>query len=280
MRSGLPPAGGEPRLRRHARRLLAPPEAHDLASMKPAELEPMERLPALVYVVDDDSSVREAAAGLLGSAGLKVRTFPDALDVPACSRDENPDCIVLDVHMPGLSGLDLQAQLIKAEMPPPIVFLTGAGDVPDSVRAMKAGAVDFLLKPLTDSSLLDAVQQGISQHRQSQAERSAGLTTALGTVRTSRFQSRRPGAADTTWHSGHPRAEDNGPARAAGRFEHYEVLRREDGDLWELGRGAMGITYKALDTRLQHHVALKVVPTRITNRPEVRVRAREGYFGR
>lgn len=236
----------------------------------------MERSSALVYVVDDDQSVREAAAGLLGSAGLKVRMFADARAVSACSHDEKPDCIVLDVHLPGLSGLDLQAQLVEAELPPPIVFLTGAGDVPDSVRAMKAGAVDFLLKPLADSSLLDAVQQGISQHRQRQttADRATGVTTAMAATRTDRFQPSQPGTADPTWDGGDHRPNNDGRAPAAERFEHYEVLRRENGDLWELGRGAMGITYKALDTRLQHHVALKVVRTGLTARPELRERFR------
>lgn len=209
----------------------------------------MENAPALVYVVDDDPSVREAAAGLLSSAGLKVRTFTDALAVFACSRKENPYCIVLDLQMPGLSGLELQEQLMAAEQPPPIVFLTGVGCVPDSVRAMKAGAVDFLIKPLAGPSLLRAVRQGIG-----------------------RFRQRQPARTESAERGGRDRHPRSSSGRAAKRFEHYEVLRREDGSPWELGRGAMGVTYKALDTRLKHHVALKVVPSKTDEYPDLRER--------
>src|SRR6516165_2907387 len=97
-----------------------------------------------IYVVDDDASVREATGSLIQSAGLNVETFASAQEFLASPRSDRPSCLVLDVHLPGLSGLDLQQELAKAKVQIPIVFLTGHGDIPTSVRAIKAGAVEFL----------------------------------------------------------------------------------------------------------------------------------------
>jgi len=118
---------------------------------------------SLVYVVDDDASVREAVESLIRSAGLSARTFPSAEAFFAAG--ELPSCLVLDVEMPGLSGLDVQQELAKSDVQIPVIFLTGHGDIPMSVRAMKAGAVEFLTKPFRDQDLLDAIQAGIERDR-------------------------------------------------------------------------------------------------------------------
>src|SRR5437870_7309006 len=118
-----------------------------------------------VCVVDDDASVREALGSLLRSAGLAVETFGSAREFLASSRRDASSCLVLDVELPGLSGLDLQRELANAGVRIPIIFLTGHGDIPMSVRAMKAGALEFLTKPVAGDELLAAIQQGISQHR-------------------------------------------------------------------------------------------------------------------
>jgi len=117
---------------------------------------------ALVYVVDDDSSAREGVAGLIRSAGLKARTFASAQEFLATPRPDVPGCLVLDVNLPGLSGLDLQQELAKSGDQIPIIFLTGHGDIPMTVRAVKAGAVDFLTKPFDDEDLLNAIRQCIT----------------------------------------------------------------------------------------------------------------------
>jgi FixJ family two-component response regulator len=117
----------------------------------------------LVYVVDDDPSVRNALRRLLGSVGLQVRTFASARDFLCEDHADVPSCLVLDVRMPGMSGLDLQRELTAAGLAIPIIFITGHGDVPMSVRAMKAGAVDFLPKPFNDQQLLDAIRAALER---------------------------------------------------------------------------------------------------------------------
>ena len=116
-----------------------------------------------VCVVDDDASVREAVGGLLRSAGLTVKTFGSAREFLASPRLDAPSCLVLDVELPGLSGLDLQQELVRGNVQVPIIFLTGHGDIPMSVRAIKAGALDFLTKPVDVDQLLGAIQKGIGQ---------------------------------------------------------------------------------------------------------------------
>ena len=121
---------------------------------------------AVVYVVDDDASVREALESLIRSVGLRVEAFASAQDFLNGALMDAPTCVVLDVRMPGLSGLDCQRRLAEAGQHLPIIFMTGHGDVPMSVRAMKAGAIDFLIKPFRDQDLLDAVQQAIAGDQQ------------------------------------------------------------------------------------------------------------------
>ena len=123
----------------------------------------MSKTSAVVYVVDDDESMRRALGALVRLAGLRVQTFPSAQEFLAFPRPDVPSCLVLDVQLPGLSGLDLQEELAKADVQIPIIFLTGHGDIPMSVRAMKAGALEFLTKPFDDQDLLQAIQQGLGR---------------------------------------------------------------------------------------------------------------------
>ena len=119
----------------------------------------------IVFVVDDDESVREALRSLFRSVSLRVETFGSAAEF---LRSELPDvasCLVLDVRLPGVSGLDFQAELAKANILIPVIFMTGHGDIPMSVQAMKAGAVDFLTKPFRDQDMLDAVASAIERDR-------------------------------------------------------------------------------------------------------------------
>jgi FixJ family two-component response regulator len=117
----------------------------------------------MVFIVDDDASLREALTNLFASVGLAARAFASGADFLRIAGYDGPSCLVLDVRLPGLSGLDLQAELAKADMLVPIIFVTGHGDIPMSVRAMKAGAVEFLTKPIHDQQLLDAVQRALEQ---------------------------------------------------------------------------------------------------------------------
>ena len=118
---------------------------------------------AAVFVVDDDTSVREALRGLLRSAGFAVETFGSAQEFLARPPSDLPACLVLDVGLPDLSGLDLQQRMAQLNREMPIVFITGQGDVPTSVRAMKAGAIEFLTKPFGERQLLDAIRQAIDR---------------------------------------------------------------------------------------------------------------------
>jgi FixJ family two-component response regulator len=126
---------------------------------------------AIISVVDDDVSVREALRSLIQSAGLRVETLTSAREFLARPRADVPSCLVLDVRLPGLSGLDLQKRMAELNLEIPIIFITGHGDVPTSVRAMKAGAIEFLTKPFADQDLLDAIQQAIKQHRTARQQR-------------------------------------------------------------------------------------------------------------
>ena len=120
----------------------------------------------LVFVVDDDASIRDSLKDLIGSAGLDVQTFASAQEFLTSPRPDVPTCLVLDVKLPGLSGLDLQQELAKLGVQIPIIFITGHGDIPMSVRAMKAGAIEFLTKPFRAEDLLNAVEQAINRGRQ------------------------------------------------------------------------------------------------------------------
>jgi FixJ family two-component response regulator len=126
---------------------------------------------ATVYVVDDDPSVREAIGGLIRSVGLCAETLESADEFLSGPRPEGPACLVLDVRLPGLSGLDLQYELAAAGIQIPIIFITGHGDIPMTVRAMKAGAIEFLSKPFRDQDLLDAIHEAIERDKRAVEER-------------------------------------------------------------------------------------------------------------
>ncbi|HXW24623.1 MAG TPA: response regulator transcription factor [Xanthobacteraceae bacterium] len=119
----------------------------------------------VVFVIDDDASMRNSLSSLFRSIGLKVEVFDSAADFLQFGRPEVASCLVLDVRLPGLSGLDFQAELAKANIRIPIVFITGHGDIPMTVKAMKAGAVEFLTKPFREQDLLDAVRLGLERDR-------------------------------------------------------------------------------------------------------------------
>jgi FixJ family two-component response regulator len=126
---------------------------------------------SVVFVIDDDASVRDAIQSLMRSVGLHVESYASAQEFLRSKRPDLPGCIVLDVRLPGFSGLELQRKLADADILIPIVFMTGHGDIPMSVKAMKAGAVEFLTKPFRDQDLLDAIQQALERDRAARLER-------------------------------------------------------------------------------------------------------------
>jgi FixJ family two-component response regulator len=126
-----------------------------------------------VFIVDDDAPLRESLRNLIRSVGLRVELFASAQEFLQSQQPDTPSCLVLDVRMPGLSGLDLQKQTSEAGLEIPIIFITGHGDVPMTVRAMKAGAVEFLTKPFRDQDLLDAIQQALERSRKAREQQAA-----------------------------------------------------------------------------------------------------------
>jgi FixJ family two-component response regulator len=125
----------------------------------------------VVFVVDDDAAMRRSLESLLRSVRIRVELFASAQEFLRCTSPNSPACLVLDVRLPGLSGLDLQRQMAAANLDIPIVFITAHGDIPMTVQAMKGGAVEFLTKPFRDQDLLDAVQLGLQRSREARAHR-------------------------------------------------------------------------------------------------------------
>ena len=125
----------------------------------------MKETEAIVFIIDDDALIRDGIRSLLHSIGLRAVTYGSAQEFLAAKRPDVPACLVLDVRMPGLSGLDLQRQLGEAGIHVPIIFITGHGDIPMTVRAMREGAAEFLTKPVRGQDLLDAVQKALSSDR-------------------------------------------------------------------------------------------------------------------
>lgn len=142
---------------------------------------------SIVYVIDDDQPLRDALSNLFRSVGLHVEMFGSANELLEAKLAETPSCLVLDIRLPGVSGLDVQAHLIKSGIRMPIVFMTGHADIPMSVRAMKAGAVDFLTKPFRDQDMLDAVYAALATDRtRREADQSLSDLTSLYQTLTNR----------------------------------------------------------------------------------------------
>ena len=134
----------------------------------------MPEVPAVVFVIDDDPSMRGALEDLVGSVGLQVRPFASPQDFLQSKLPDAPSCLVLDVRLPGMSGLAFQKELARLGVGLPVIFITGHGDIPMSVRAMKAGAVEFLTKPFHDQDLLDSIEHAVERDRVARQHR-AGL---------------------------------------------------------------------------------------------------------
>ena len=139
---------------------------------------------ATVFIIDDDAGVREAIQGLLKSVGLRSESFASPQEFLKNWRSNGPSCLVLDVRLPGVSGLDVQHHLAEAGVHVPVIFLTGHGDIPMSVKAMKSGAVEFLTKPFREQDLLDAIQQALDLDRvaRKREEDLAGLRKRYDTL--------------------------------------------------------------------------------------------------
>jgi FixJ family two-component response regulator len=131
----------------------------------------MSEADAVVFVVDDEATLRESLKNLIRSVGLRVETFASAQEFLRSKRPDLPGCLVLDVRLRGLSGLDLQKRMAEADIDIPIIFITGHGDISMSVRAMKAGALEFLTKPFRDQDLLDAIQQALERDGKAREQR-------------------------------------------------------------------------------------------------------------
>lgn len=141
----------------------------------------------IIYVIDDDLSVRSSLEDLLASVGLRSMLFGSTREFLDTPRPDAPGCLILDIRMPGMSGLDFQEHMARSGISLPVIFITGHGDIPMSVRAMKAGAVEFLTKPFRDQDLLDAIQQGLAQ------DRSRRQSSAVGAELQRRHASLNPG---------------------------------------------------------------------------------------
>jgi DNA-binding NtrC family response regulator len=194
----------------------------------------------LVGVIDDDSSIRESLKNLIRSAGLAVETFASAQDFLTSRRPDGPSCLVLDVQLPGLSGLDLQQELAKNNPEIPIIFITGHGDIPMTVRAMKAGAIEFLTKPFRDDDLLNAVEQAIRRGRQ------------IGELRDKRSEDARP---KDRLHSEISFSEIIGQSTGLRRaLEEVETVAPTDSTVLICGETGTG---KELIARAVHNLSLR-----------------------
>ncbi len=214
---------------------------------------------APVYVVDDDASVREAIEGMIRSAGLSAKTFASAQEFLASAAGEVPSCLVLDVELPGLSGLELQQELARADVPIPIIFLSGHGDIPMSVRAMKAGALEFLTKPIDYEVLLDAIRKGIAhgQIRRSQLREAWLQSAEIDSSHVANANARAPIVArEIRWademRSARSSSVGTGDPAPSVRSAQTGVFSKE-GEYWTVGYG--GQSFRLKDTRGMAYLA-------------------------
>ncbi len=194
---------------------------------------------AIVFVVDDDVSVREGLGSLIRSAGLGVETFASAQEFLARPRSDVPSCLVLDVRLPGLSGLDLQKRMAEANIEIPIIFITGHGDVPTSVQAMKAGAIEFLTKPFRDRDLLDAIHQAIKRDRAARRQH-AEMAELYGPVRIAdAARARGDGVGGLRACSTNKSPPSWAPARSLSKFIAVKSCKKCRRSLWRIWSGCV-----------------------------------------
>jgi FixJ family two-component response regulator len=195
---------------------------------------------AMVFVVDDDASLRESLTDLIRSVGLRVEAFASAQEFLRRQRQDVPGCLVLDVRLQGLSGLDLQKRMAEVKIEIPIIFITGHGDIPMSVQAMKAGAVGFLTKPFRDQELLDAIQQALELDRRAR-ERWARLEELHSRYRSLTPREREVIALVVTGLLNKQIAGELGTSEAAVKVHRQHVMEK-------MGAGSLADLVRIADT--------------------------------
>jgi len=194
----------------------------------------------VVFVVDDDASLRESLQDLIGSVGLRVEAFASAQEFLGSRRPDTPSCLVLDVRLQGLSGLDLQKRMAEVKIEIPIIFITGHGDIPMTVQAMKAGAVGFLTKPFRDQELLDAIQQALELDRRAR-ERWARLEELHSRYRSLTPREREVIALVVTGLLNKQIAGELGTSEAAVKVHRQHVMEK-------MGAGSLADLVRIADT--------------------------------
>jgi FixJ family two-component response regulator len=199
---------------------------------------PIQEAYGTVFIVDDDAAIRESLLSLLRSVGLEVKAFASVPEFFGFPRPDGPTCLVLDVRLPGRSGLDLQRELAAANIQLPVIFITGHGDIPMSVQAMKGGALEFLTKPFRDQDLLDAIQVGLARDRE-RCENDKELRTLAERFETLTAREREVMGHVVTGRLNKEIAADLGISEITVKVHRAQVMRKMSADsLPELARMA------------------------------------------